>query len=150
MNKNTLIVVGTVALIALVVVVMRNSNTVAPSPAPFPATASEVLPLNPPPPVPEGGSTSTPKEFTVEAKNYSFTPPTMSVKKGDTVRITLKNTGGMHDLRIDEFNAATKRIKSGEQDIIEFVADKTGTFEYYCSVGSHRAMGMKGMLTVTE
>jgi plastocyanin len=28
------------------------------------------------------------------------------------------------------------------------VADKKGTFEYYCSVGQHRALGMKGKLVV--
>jgi plastocyanin len=31
---------------------------------------------------------------------------------------------------------------------IEFVANKKGKFEYYCSVGEHRAMGMKGNLVV--
>ena len=30
----------------------------------------------------------------------------------------------------------------------EFTADKVGSFEYYCSVGSHRSMGMKGVLKV--
>lgn len=150
MNKNTLIAVGAVALVALVVIFMRSSGTTSPSPEPSPAAASEVLPLNPPLPVPETSNTNMVKEFIIEAKNYSFIPATMSVKKGDTVHITLKNTGGLHDLRIDEFNVATKRIKSGGQDTIEFVADKTGAFEYYCSVGSHRAMGMRGVFTVTE
>ena len=72
----------------------------------------------------------------------------MTVKKGDRVRITFKNSGGTHDFIIDEFNVATKRLNGGEQDAVEFTADKTGSFEYYCSVGSHRAMGMKGTLVV--
>jgi len=90
------------------------------------------------------------KEFTVTGQNFSYAPSMLAVKKGDTVKIIFKNTGGTHDFRIDEFNAATKRIGSGEQDTITFVADKAGSFEYYCSVGSHRQMGMKGTLTVTE
>ena len=72
----------------------------------------------------------------------------MTVNVGDTVRITLRNTGGMHDLKIDEFNAKTKVLQSGEEETIEFVVDKAGTFEYYCSIGTHRQMGMVGTLTV--
>ena len=88
------------------------------------------------------------KEFTITGQNYSFSPSTITVKKGDTVKITFKNSGGLHDLRIDEFNLATKEINGGQQDVAIFTADKTGAFEYYCSVGNHRAMGMKGMLKV--
>ena len=60
------------------------------------------------------------------------------------------NQQGQHDWRLDEFNAATKVLKTGEEETIEFIANKTGQFEYYCSVGTHRQMGMKGTLTVTE
>ncbi len=74
----------------------------------------------------------------------------MSVKKGDTVKITFVNSSGLHDLKIDEFNVATKQLAAGKEETVTFVASKTGTFEYYCSVGNHRAMGMKGTLTVSE
>ena len=74
----------------------------------------------------------------------------MTVKRGDTVSITLKNAGGTHDLKIDEFDEETERLSAGEEETITFVADRAGSFEYYCSVGNHRAMGMKGTLTVTE
>jgi len=89
------------------------------------------------------------KEFVVETGSYYFAPKTMSVKEGDTVKITLKNAGGYHDLKLDEFGVATKTLKSeGEQDVVTFVASKKGTFEYYCSIGKHRQMGMVGTLTV--
>lgn len=88
------------------------------------------------------------KEFEVDGQNYSFSPSMIKVKKGDTVKLTFKNIGGFHDFVVDEFAAATKRINSGQEETIQFVADKTGSFEYYCSVGSHRAMGMKGTLVV--
>lgn len=88
------------------------------------------------------------KEFTVTGSNYQYEPATLTVNKGDKVKITFKSSGGMHDFVIDEFSVQSKRIGSGEQDIVEFIADKTGTFEYYCSVANHRAMGMKGTLTV--
>jgi plastocyanin len=88
------------------------------------------------------------KPFEVEGGMYYFKPNVITVKKGDTVKITLTNKEGMHDFVIDEFNVKTKRIKAGETDTVTFVADKTGSFEYYCSVGTHRAMGMKGKLIV--
>jgi plastocyanin len=88
------------------------------------------------------------KEFTVTGKNFSFAPAAMTVNKGDRVRITFVNDSGTHDLVIDEFNARTKVIQGGAQETIEFVADTTGSFEYYCSIGKHREMGMKGTLTV--
>lgn len=90
------------------------------------------------------------RAFAVSGDNFLFAPTTMSVKRGDTVRITFTNAEGFHDLKIDEFNAATAKLAAGASETIEFVADQAGSFEYYCSVGSHRAMGMKGTLTVTE
>lgn len=87
-------------------------------------------------------------EFMVEASNFKFLPTEIKVKKGDKVKITFKNTGGTHDFVIDEFNVESKRINGGSQDIIEFTADKAGTFEFYCNVGNHRSMGMKGNLIV--
>lgn len=88
------------------------------------------------------------KEFTVTGSSYLFDPATITVNKGDKVKITFKNSGGMHDWKIDELGLATKKIKTGEEEVLEFVADKVGTFEYYCSVGEHRAKGMKGTLVV--
>ncbi len=89
------------------------------------------------------------KEFTIDNDHFSFKPSSLSVNKGDTVKITFRNTGGTHDLRIDEFTgAATRILSAGESQTITFVADKSGSFEYYCSVGNHRAQGMWGTLTV--
>ncbi len=88
------------------------------------------------------------KSFTVTGSNFSFDVKEMKVKKGDTVKVTFKNEEGMHDWRLDEFKAATKQIGEGKEDTITFVADKVGTFEYYCSVGQHRKNGMVGKFIV--
>lgn len=90
----------------------------------------------------------TEKDFTVTGQNYSFTPNKLTVSKGDKVKITFKNSGGFHDLVIDEFNVSTKKIQSGEEDTVTFTADRAGSFQYYCSVDGHRSMGMWGTLTV--
>lgn len=85
----------------------------------------------------------------VEGGKFYFKPDRIEVPQGATVRIVFNNVDGKHDWVIDEFNARTPVISSGETAEVTFVADKAGTFEYYCSVGSHRALGMKGTLVVT-
>lgn len=88
------------------------------------------------------------KIFTITANNFNFSLPEIKVKKDDNVKIILKNTDGFHDWVLDEFNAKTSKIGTGKESEIQFIADKTGTFEYYCSVGNHRQQGMRGKLIV--
>lgn len=88
------------------------------------------------------------REIVVEGSSFKFVPNTITVKKGEKIRILFKNTGGFHDLVIDELNVKTPRIKDGEESFVEFTPTQTGSFSYYCSVGTHRAMGMEGTLTV--
>ena len=91
--------------------------------------------------------------FVLSGENYKFMMdgadnPELRVKAGDIVRIEFTSTNGFHDWKVDEFGAATERVQTGGTTSVEFVADKAGTFEYYCSVGQHRANGMKGNLIV--
>jgi plastocyanin len=95
-----------------------------------------------------GLSTAPVKQFTVSGQNFSFSPSLIKVKKGDRVKITFQNTSGFHDFKIDEFGVATKQAQAPATEVLEFTASKAGSFEYYCSVGSHRSMGMKGTLIV--
>jgi plastocyanin len=88
------------------------------------------------------------KEVVVNGSNFQFSPTAITVKKGEKTRILFKNTGGMHDFVVDELNIRTAVIGSNTEDFVEFTPDKTGSFEFYCSVGNHRAMGMKGTITV--
>jgi plastocyanin len=69
-------------------------------------------------------------------------------KKGDTVNIVFTSKEGFHDWVVDDFDVQTKQIFKGQTSEVSFVADKAGTFEYYCSVGNHRAQGMVGTLIV--
>lgn len=94
------------------------------------------------------GDTVTNGAITVEAGSFYFKPNIIKVKKGEKVTITINNRGGFHDFYIDEFNVKSKTIPGGESTTVEFTPDKTGSFEFYCSIGNHRAMGMKGTLIV--
>ena len=90
------------------------------------------------------------KEVTVTNEGYNYLPSRIRVNVGDTVRLTFENGGGFHDWVLDEFDASTRRISGGSTATIEFTADQAGTFEFYCSVGNHRAQGMVGDFVVVE
>ena len=86
--------------------------------------------------------------ISVEGGMFFFKPNEIRVKQGEKVTINFKNTQGMHDFVLDEFNVKTEVVQSGESTTVEFTPDKKGSFEFYCSVGNHRQMGMKGTLIV--
>lgn len=154
MNKNGTIILVVIILLIIVAIVGYTSYS-SPAVAPTDQDPS-AIPAN----INDGGvmienSTTTTtteaqqtKTFTVRGSNFAFAPSTLNVNQGDQVVINFINDSGTHDLKIDEFGAATPVITGGQNATISFTADKTGTFEYYCSVGNHRQMGMVGTLTV--
>ncbi len=93
---------------------------------------------------------ATVKEFTLEAGSFYYEPNVIRVKKGDMVRVTINSVDMMHDFKIDELNVASEIYEAGESGSVEFTADTVGEFEFYCSVGQHRANGMVGTLIVEE
>ena len=86
----------------------------------------------------------------ISGKNFEFSQDTIELKKGQTVTVNFTSEDGFHDWVVDEFNAATSQVNTGESSSVTFVADKVGEFEYYCSVMQHRQMGMVGQLIVTD
>ena len=156
MNKTLVIVLAIVAAVLVtggIIFAVGKSNTTKPVASPVVNnTITKPVVVIAPSPTPEAVSepvvASTSKEFTVVGSNFKYDVKTIKVKKGDTVKIIFKNAEGFHDFIIDEFDVATNQIGAEEEDEIEFVADKVGTFEYYCSVGQHRKNGMVGKLVV--
>jgi plastocyanin len=76
----------------------------------------------------------------------------MEAKAGETLKVKIMNVGGFHDFVIDELNVRSTQIAEGESEIVEIMipADATGEYEFYCSVGNHRAQGMVGTLMIVE
>ncbi len=95
-----------------------------------------------------GPATGEVQEFNIAGKDLKYSISEIRVKQGDTVRINFSSQDMMHDWRLDEFGAATKVLPAGQSETIEFIANKAGEYEYYCSVGNHRQMGMVGALIV--
>ncbi len=87
-------------------------------------------------------------EFSIEGGSFYFEPNEIKVKVGQKVKITLNSVGGMpHDFIIDELNVKSEQV-TDTSTVVEFTPDQTGEFEFYCSVGKHRQMGMVGTLIV--
>jgi plastocyanin len=76
--------------------------------------------------------------------------PAYTYKMGELVSVHLINEDDQahekHNINIDEFGVHTKDLGYFEGETVTFVADKAGTFEYYCSIHPE----MKGTMTVEE
>ena len=86
----------------------------------------------------------------MEAGSFYFKPNKITVKKGDKVKVVITSKDMMHNFNIDELKVKSALVKVGETSTVEFIADKVGSFEFYCSVGQHRKNGQVGTLVVTE
>ncbi len=99
-----------------------------------------------------GNSSSTAgqdKKFTIRGSNFKFAPDLVTVAQGDKVQINFVNDGTVnHALCVGDWGC-TKTVAQGKSDTLEFTADKTGTFSFWCPVDGHRGIGMEGNLTVT-
>jgi cytochrome c oxidase subunit 2 len=106
---------------------------------------------------PAGGapaqSTSAPgaaQTVKLTARKYDFEPATLTVTRGQPVRIEATALDRDHGIEIKEFGVKTK-LEKGKVAVIEFTPDRTGEFSFHCSVFcglGHR--GMKGKLIVVE
>lgn len=90
------------------------------------------------------------KTFSVTAKQWEFIPSTITVQKGDRVKLEITSVDVEHGIAIPEFGVSTE-LYPGKTATVEFTADKAGTFSFFCNVycgSGHR--DMKGTLRVTE
>ncbi len=112
---------------------------------------TEPTPLAPEPEiaeVPKEVSEPEVKEIRVRGGEFRFNPTSITVNKGDRVKIIFENVGTIvHDLNIDGYGR-TEIISAGSTDTIEFVAGKAGIVDMWCSVAGHKEAGMEGSFVV--
>lgn len=155
-NKKSLWV-GLILLIIVVVLVIgfwflkgrsQVQNLTKTLPIPTAKTVQEPVT----PPLTQDTTTETQaevREVRVDGDEFSFSPASISVAAGERIRLTFNNIGTFpHNFMIDELSVATETIPPGSSDTVEFTADQSGTFTFYCSVGNHRAQGMEGSLEI--
>lgn len=151
MNKGivptNVIIIGIVVLLgaaALVYFVTNQKSGQMQTASPSPQAVSEEQATPAASPV-----TGTEKVINVSGSEYVFSPKSIEVKAGESVKLVYKNTGNLpHDLRIDELGVKTNVIGGGKEDMVSFTPAKSGTFTFYCSVGNHRQLGMEGEVVV--
>lgn len=81
-------------------------------------------------------------------KQWIFQPSTVTVSQGDRVKLNIKSLDVTHGFALPDFGVS-KRLEPGKTTSVEFVADKKGTFTFFCNVvcGSGHP-DMKGILIV--
>jgi len=85
-------------------------------------------------------------EVSMEAANFSFTPNVINASPGDRVSVTFTKNAGFHTFVIDEIGV---EFAITEGEVLNFTApSEPGSYPFYCSIGSHRSMGMEGTLIV--
>ena len=101
-----------------------------------------------------GGSDEEPEPAEVSvnviAKQWSFEPSEIRVKKGQGVILMVKSVDVTHGFVISDFGVQ-KTLKAGEIAEVRFTADRVGTFSFSCNVycGAGHG-GMQGVLVVEE
>ena len=89
--------------------------------------------------------------FAVEAKNYSFTPSTLSVPAGE-VTFQVKNTSTEeHEFEIFKGDTVVDEIEGLVPGLTLdlTVTLEPGDYEFKCLINGHDQLGMTGTLTVT-
>lgn len=88
------------------------------------------------------------REVKLTAKQFSFSPAEIRVKQGERVRLVVTSEDVSHGIAIPAFNV-NLTLEPSKTGTAEFVADKKGSFPFFCNVfcGSGHG-GMKGTLIV--
>ncbi len=119
------------------------------------------------------GASQPSTEIVLEATDFAYSSPAITVPAGQPIKLTLKNTGKVeHDFVVEKINvtdveasdsgpAAHHQMnqteydlhffaKSGETAVLQFTALEPGTYEIFCSIEGHKEAGMIGELVVVE
>lgn len=74
-----------------------------------------------------------PRRIEITAKQFSFEPAEITVKKGQPAVLVIKSADVAHGLRFRDLNLNVKVDKGGTAEM-PFTPDKTGDFVGHCSV----------------
>jgi cytochrome c oxidase subunit II len=72
-------------------------------------------------------------EIDMIAKQWDFTPSTITVQEGDEVKLNIQNVDVSHGFALFEFGV-NEQLIPGETTTVEFIADKAGEYTFFCSV----------------
>jgi uncharacterized cupredoxin-like copper-binding protein len=111
-------------------------------------------------------------EVMVEMTDFAYSPSSITVPAGQSVTLTVKNTGNIeHDFVVEKIDATTNLVQDsgseahhahgaeqnydlhvsagvGETSVFQLTVEDPGTYKVFCSVEGHEVAGMVGELTV--
>jgi heme/copper-type cytochrome/quinol oxidase subunit 2 len=88
------------------------------------------------------------REFTVTARDYSFSPNRVEAQQEDLIKLTVQSADNAYGFTIDDYRVS-KRVPAGGSTVIEFRADRAGTFAFYSNLSNDsRHSQMRGQLVV--
>jgi cytochrome c oxidase subunit 2 len=86
----------------------------------------------------------------VTAKKFSFSPDTITLKKGVPATLVFTSLDKTHGFNCPDLHIRTD-IVPDKSNVVRFVPDKTGTFPFHCDVFCGLGHGsMVGKIIVTE
>lgn len=121
-----------------------SSETAAPSLKHQAEQTSQNVPLN------NSTTATTETTFSIVAKNFAFTPDTLTVRLGEHVTLNLTSIDVTHGFTLPQFNVSVV-LPAHKTQTVDFVANKLGTFSFYSSVYSGEGSAdMKGTISVIQ
>jgi cytochrome c oxidase subunit 2 len=115
----------------------------------------------------EAASPSTENVIEMTAKKYEFSPSEIRVKRGSKVRLRVRALDRAHGIEFALYPEGSEeqgppglrfpagptkwRIEKDQEQVIEFIAERPGNYEFKCAVRCGLGHGrMKGRLIVEE
>ena len=99
-----------------------------------------------------GGGSSGPSasgvNVTVTMTEFKFDPMIVTVSPGQTVNLTLKNTGSIEHTWVVVGTNIKFTVAAGKTDTKTFTAPAAGTYVIDCDIAGHKEAGMVGQLIV--
>jgi heme/copper-type cytochrome/quinol oxidase subunit 2 len=88
------------------------------------------------------------REFTLTARDFAFSPNRVEAQQDELIKITVQSADNAYGFTIDDYRVS-KRVPAGGSTVIEFRADRAGTFAFYSNLSNDaRHSQMRGQLVV--
>jgi cytochrome c oxidase subunit 2 len=88
------------------------------------------------------------RAFTIKGRRYTFSPARIEASRGDVIKLTLIAEDVPYGFEIAEYRIC-KRVTPERPVTLEFLADKAGTFVYFCNLTTdEKCRDMRGELIV--
>jgi plastocyanin len=92
---------------------------------------------------------SGPQNVTITGTEFKYDPNTINATPGQTINVTLKNTGSVDHTFVFAPANFKMTVGPGKTDTKSFTAPTApGTYDFVCDVAGHKEAGMVGKLIV--